>query len=540
MSWLSPSRAGRPSVALRRREKEEPNTMSSPSVVLRRAAIDSETLALRARIDSLNAERNSLAQITVLPNEMLVEIFSAVKALSFGPSPLTRLMRVCRLWYSIINACHGLWTNIVCASFVRPERILAAQLLRSGLAPVRIHIPIFDSYVYAPLIVPHTTRIQALRLSGSGDAIDLLEFVQDMTELEFPTLQSLSLALGDRPELDRQLPRALLDGRLPRLKNLDLTYMSAPWELLPPLQSLRLHRKAESPPSTLTLDLLLTFLQSSPGLRTLHLDLMLQPGSPASSHRPALPRLELLYLCERLSSCEVLLDRLTFPASAQVQLLPFHISSGADIRPILIPLHKHLRARTPPATALSIYSKPSSDDNYQSLLIDLYPDARPTFRDDALFTIIAHPTGMPALRQVLAKVLKAIPMQSVTHLAAGNAFLTAATWKAALALMPALESVNLDVNAAGTGFCEAAMAARLMPRRIAVSAMTFADLDEPTVKLFFTTLLRLLRVCDGAGKRVGRLLVTDHFRKLAITDAREAEFKSLVDEVVIDAAWPSG
>ncbi|KAJ7187362.1 hypothetical protein C8R46DRAFT_1274797 [Mycena filopes] len=484
----------------------------------RRAAIDSELVALRERIDSLNAERNSMAQITVLPNEMLVEIFSAVTVLGDydhgceSNKPLTRLMP------------HAL-------SLGPPS--LTSQLLRTGLAPVRIRIPLWDSWAYAPRLIPHAARIQSLDLFASGGGVGYLsEFIQDMAELDFPTLRSLTLSTDDqRSNLNRRLPRAVLEGRLPLLADLSLMYIEAPWECLPPLQSLCLvHNPAA--PITLTLDVLLTFLQSSPALHTLKLDSMIQPGSVESSHLPKLPLLKLLYLREDLSNCEAVLDRILFPAAAQVQLIPRGIHDGADISHILIPLRQHLHApHAPRATSLTIHS--SITGNY--FLAGLYPDAATSISiNDTLFMINSHPTSVSALQNIMTKVLNAMPMQGITHLQAGDALLTAPTWKAAFALMPALESVHIRASAGGRGFCEAAMDARLMLRSVVVTASVLKEEGPLTVHMFFTALIRLLRLCDEAGKCLGSLHVKDYYRALTISDETETDFRNLVDVVVID------
>jgi hypothetical protein len=62
-----------------------------------------------------------------------------------------------------------------------------------------------------------------------------------------------------------------------------------------------------------------------------------------------------------------------------------------------------------------------------------------------VFIIKTEPATKPALRQIMTKVLKALPTQTITHLDASDAHLAAAAWKTALALLPAIEVVNLQV-----------------------------------------------------------------------------------------------
>ncbi|KAJ7773924.1 hypothetical protein B0H16DRAFT_1510420 [Mycena metata] len=226
--------------------------MPNPLASARRAAIDNELAELSRKVALLKAERNSLAPIATLPNELLVRIlaaFTAGTAVSMRqPSTLAKLMFVCRHWANIIAAFPTLWDEITLWS-LPSRRSLEAQLLRSGGAPVGIYILQFSSFHYTPLILANVARIKALDLAGERS--NLVEFLQAMQEVDFPMLCSLALIAYEsaQPVPDVHLPRDLF-RRMPSLCNLELREIDVPWEHLPPLRSLRLSAKNPTrPPS---------------------------------------------------------------------------------------------------------------------------------------------------------------------------------------------------------------------------------------------------------------------------------------------------
>ncbi|KAJ7737552.1 hypothetical protein B0H16DRAFT_1325845, partial [Mycena metata] len=313
---------------------------SNSLVSARRAAIDNELAELSRKVALLKAERNSLAPIATLPNELLVRIlvaFTAGTALSMRqPSTLAKLIFVCRHWANIIAAFPTLWDEITLWS-LPSRRSLEAQLLRSGVAPVGIYILQFSSFHYTPLILANVARIKALDLAGERS--DLVEFLQAMQEVDFPMLRSLALIAYEsaQPVPDVHLPRDLF-RRMPSLCNLELREIDAPWEYLPPLRSLRLSVKHTSSLNPFPLPVLFNLLKSSPTLHTLKLDLAIQAGSVNSSLRVDLPQLKLLHLSTMLGHCEDLINRLTFPASTRLLLYPEYIRTVEDIRHILVPI----------------------------------------------------------------------------------------------------------------------------------------------------------------------------------------------------------
>ncbi|KAJ7149420.1 hypothetical protein C8R43DRAFT_829305, partial [Mycena crocata] len=65
------------------------------------------------QIALLKAERNSIAPISRLPNEIVAMVLNTY-AWESDLSDLrwTKMMLVCRLWYSLAMASHSLWAEI--------------------------------------------------------------------------------------------------------------------------------------------------------------------------------------------------------------------------------------------------------------------------------------------------------------------------------------------------------------------------------------------------------------------------------------------
>lgn len=410
-----------------------------------RIAIDDELTSLYERIALLKAKRNSIAPIFSLPPEVLVQVFSEVsegQPLTGFLVPLTKLMLVCQHWYDVIISAQALWSNIAGPQI--SGRTLSARLTRSGSASLKIKIMPFNSPTFAPLILANANRLRYLDLHGT--TFHVLDFMHKMCDFEFPLLQSLiltpdpTLVQEEPSSMDARLPRELLEGRMPRLRELALSRIDAPLQSLPPLLSLSLR----APATLLALDELLALLQSSPDLHTLKLDMVVAPGAPARPQPVALPHLELLHLWDLVKQCEDLLDNIIFPPTTRLKLFPQGVANGATIRDILVPVRKHVRARGAPIPLSLVLEAPPAG---KSLWIAIYAEAFSNvgFEYKALVLITSHPASAPAQRQIITKVLKAFP-QTITHLDASEANLTIRTWKSVCALLPALKQATVSTN----------------------------------------------------------------------------------------------
>ncbi|KAJ7087020.1 hypothetical protein C8R44DRAFT_32347 [Mycena epipterygia] len=191
---------------------------------IRMAAIDKELESLYAQISSLKAERNSIAFISTLPNEILVQIFSVYAEESSSGSGLywTKLILVCRHWHALALGSPVLWSNIRFPWELSEKRLLI-QLDRSGAAPLKIEIGSLASYDFTEAILSNSGRLTLLHLGGDPNC--LLKLVDKMRHHDFPILQSLFLT--PREDMVTQtadpsitLHPELFDGRMPRLRSL--------------------------------------------------------------------------------------------------------------------------------------------------------------------------------------------------------------------------------------------------------------------------------------------------------------------------------
>ncbi|KAF7358010.1 F-box domain-containing protein [Mycena venus] len=510
----------------------------------RRSAIEEELAVLCERMAVLKAEYNSIAPISVLPNEVLIQIFSCVPEFhSYSVSPVIQLHKlslVCRDWHDIVLGSSALWSNITCP-WQSTERKLEIQLTRSRAAPLTIKFDRLDSFSFAPMIPANAERLKSLDIAGEPKFV--LDFMSRMQHFYFPLLQSLTLTPdhpleGDGLEVEACLPLELLEGRMPRISRLSLSYIDAGWESLPPLRALILAGGPGSRVTPISFHVLFGLLQSSPALYTLQLDMMTVAGGPEQPHPVELPHLRLLYFRDFLHHCKALLAHLVLPPSTRLLLYPLGITGGVDVRDILIPLRKHLRAPGAPIATTLVLRVPLDDGTVINFRTTTYLNeaAYTGFDLDGLFGINSHPAGAPALRQIMAKVLKALPTQSITYLDIGSARLTYASWKTALALLPALEKVRLHVGDGGTHFCQAAldMGYSLCALRVLCTVRAGIQQEMEWVAPFFNALTRLLRGYQLSETPLKHLDVMDNFRALDLGAGKWAELRGLVGKLDTD------
>ncbi|KAK6988091.1 F-box domain-containing protein [Favolaschia claudopus] len=484
-----------------------------------RAEITKQLAVLNAEIALLKGEYNALSSVSILPNEILVQILSGVQdPTSTYPNPLlvlTRLMLVCKHWSEVMLASPTLWSKI-CGGWQYRSNCLAVQLARSGEAPLLIKLSRLGNQFDGPTVLQHTRRIQTLEIGGSPRYV--LAFMQDMADFDFPILTNLLLNPIERASESEDdtaseaiFPSELFD-RIPRLCNLSLSRINARWETLPPLRSLSLiaHPSAGSGP--LPFSMLVQFLQSSPFLDTLRLDMMIAEHAPEGVQQITLSHLTVLYIRDSIQQCEALVKLLDFPPTTQLQLYTQSVNNGSHVRDILLPIRRHLRAPGAPLTQTLVLQAPfiAGSIAHCSAALDEW---------DGHFMINTHPRNAPALRQILSKVLKALPSHSLTFLDATQAQFSRSTWKMTLALLPALHTVRLYVGAGGANLCDAAL------------EMKEDDPELEEIAPFFEALKRLLlQRYRAQGQTLGRLTVRDYFGAL---NFERSEWADLVDKVEV-------
>ncbi|KAJ7642381.1 hypothetical protein DFH06DRAFT_608242 [Mycena polygramma] len=516
-------------------------TSQSTNVVARRSAIDAELTSLYERIALLKAERNSTAPFFSLPNELLAQIFGVIAdpgphiTISVLPA-LRKLMLVCKWWRDVALSTHSLWSKIA-THWRYPAWGFHTQMVRSGNVPVKINARQFDSCTFPTLVFDNSYRLASLHLTATPP--HLLDFLQEMRNHKFPLLHSLQLwpECSDKSEteaemVDASLPAELFDGRMPRLCQLSLTFIAAPWHSLPPLQSLVLIGGMTTTTTPIEWRVLLDILRASRALHTLKLDFILTDG--IRECRPVdLPHLEVLHIEDSSERCENLLFSLTFPATTRLELYPWGITTGPEIRDILIPAQKHLRASGAPIPLrLALRTSLRGHSYFRAVT---YVDANPNEygEREVLFEISVHPASAPALRQIITKVLKALPTKTLTTLDATFVRFTVPTWKAALALLPAIENVDIGLDEAGTAFFEAALEACYWLHTITVHALLRGESGDESAPVtgFFDMLTRLLCAQHAIGRRLRQLEVTG-LGSVILSDEKWEELRGLVGTLV--------
>ncbi|KAJ7128513.1 hypothetical protein C8R44DRAFT_909731 [Mycena epipterygia] len=127
-----------------------------------------------------------------------------------------------------------------------------------------------------------------------------------------------------------------------------------------------------------------------------------------------------IHLRDDITLCTALLNLIKIPLSTRIQIYPSGVSS-CGCRDILVPLRRHIRAVGVPTAALLLLVCRSTEGvtGISNLLMSTYEEtAIPYYlnRYSALLTINSHPTNEGALRQIMSKVIKAVPLASITHL----------------------------------------------------------------------------------------------------------------------------
>ncbi|KAK7017671.1 F-box domain-containing protein [Favolaschia claudopus] len=411
------------------------------------------------QIRILKAKRNAIAPIRRLPNELMTRIIT-IFAVDSGLFDLkwTRIIFVCRHWHALALAAQPLWACIDLGLGAKFTTRFFAQIDRSGVAPLSIKISLYREY-YSDYILDHSARIRELSVDGKANCV--LGLMAKLPEKSLPILSSLSLgAPGSHDDVSddvpRSLPEALWDGRLPSLRELHLECIPLPWSMVSGLTALSLTQCPNSfPPETFSG--LLDMLRSCPGLRTLELALLCPYPEREQSYTVVdLPSLYRLQLRDPVTRCEGLLNHLRIPPQALIHLLPHGLHAGSDIRELLLPLRKHTRSPGAPTPLMFKIDRPNGYCTVSFLKTTKLPEPFDHDNLDITLSLNSHPSSEGTLRQMLTKVLKAVPCEGITHLDGRKGYdVGTATWRSIIPLLPALDEVYLQLNKGAVNFVSA-------------------------------------------------------------------------------------
>ncbi|KAJ6479586.1 hypothetical protein C8R45DRAFT_1005558 [Mycena sanguinolenta] len=530
---------------------EQPASIPAPAVgfLVEMSDIDKEIAWHYAQIALLKAKRNAIAPIRRLPNELMIRILTivAVESDTLFNLKWTKLMYVCRHWYGLSLAAQPLWAFVDLQWRGGLER-LYGQLDRSGVAPLTLKMDLHKStHYYIEIIFQHSERICELQLGGESQQV--YEVIGRLTSYKFPILYSLSLNASlhlDQLQEDtvRDIPEAVLSGGLPSLRELKLDSIGFSWTSLSGLTALALTNCPDSsttPPRTF--HGLLDMLSACPQLHTLRLEITIPPPLPDQLYATVeLPALIWLFLREPVVSCEMLLNHLRIPPMAAIQLLPLGVRTGVDIRGLLVPIRRHMRTIRTRTPVMFKISRPGLAYCTMTVCVDTAPR---NFIDygspDCPLSLNCHPRTETTLREIVRKVLKAFPSESITHLEGRDGFnVRSMTWRTVIQLLPALDTIYLQLNTGGESCIDALLDIETrdpehqtfpLVRRLHIRLVRLERETEPLAALL-NILEQFLQKLRANGNSLGVLEFDDGFYILGARENILERLVPMVDEVV--------
>ena len=205
--------------------------------------------------------RNVLAPINKLTPEILSQIprFLPIRDLLIAT-------QVCQYWRSTFTSCGSLWCDIDCER--GPEALTC--LHRSKGSPIYVSVRRIPDDEVLVKLSPHTGRIKSLHLQSRWS---VAQSVFARFTNPAPNLETLTAICRPSTAAAGPIPSTLLTGKLPKLRSLTLQGLSSDLAhfVLPSLTYFELSN-VTSPPLSISLSNLLTFLERSPLLESVRVD----------------------------------------------------------------------------------------------------------------------------------------------------------------------------------------------------------------------------------------------------------------------------
>ncbi|RXW19841.1 hypothetical protein EST38_g6004 [Candolleomyces aberdarensis] len=207
-----------------------------------RDQVDQRIAKLEIAIRALKTHRNTVANTSPLPPEILSNIFTIVRTVirvEFWWKPTwAQVAHVCRHWRAVALACPALWSDLM--FFSRGPTFTEMMLQRSKNAPLTVKLygyPSFDDILCK--IASQTSRLRdvELRRATSTTPFDLSKILSSF-ESKAPILEKLVLKgpeLYGKTGSDRYhtMPANFLQDGAPSLQHLDITQIAIHWDALP-------------------------------------------------------------------------------------------------------------------------------------------------------------------------------------------------------------------------------------------------------------------------------------------------------------------
>ena len=261
----------------------------------------------------VRAVKNTLAPINRIPPELL----SLIPRYWSYPTDedLVALTHVCWRWRETLTRCPSLWTRLDC----RHAQKTRAFIERSMALPLEIKHPHYeDPYDFdaLSLVGLHAGRVVSIEIAGEEE--DLFRSFVEHFSCPIPLLRNLDLSfqLDNPPELND----TLFDGNLSSLCTLSLSafFPRLPCRDLSKLTTIALNY---IPGAEISLTQLLDMFANAHVLNEVELDHAIPDSSDAPPGRMvSLPHLTSFSMCTDIQSLSILLNHLSIPAGALLDL----------------------------------------------------------------------------------------------------------------------------------------------------------------------------------------------------------------------------
>ncbi|KAL1727549.1 hypothetical protein EV714DRAFT_216940 [Schizophyllum commune] len=436
-----------------------PNEDKTSSSATRRANLDQHIASIRNQLAALVIYRNSLADISSLPNEILGDIFLLYARETNTLSGLrwTKLLLVCRRWTIIGLSTPALWSYIEFDNYALAASVHTAalqQLCLPGAHPLTVAVqddfrePFLTRILH--LLASSMDRISSLKVGSAGP--HLAELLEMLAQEKRINLRTLSLSLHGLPGEVFVVPGAHTEHIVCNLRILRLSNVSLDWSYLRNLSSITIINNYPTAPF-LDVAALLEVLRYSPRLEDLFLNdcLTLSDTHERSAAMVELPYLEDLELWGRTSSYTALVSRLHFPRVRRVILEAYGVNDGPRIQPFVNHLHPLYRlSESRPLRLLQFYNS-QQRVTFTWFSDTVVPDCHgPFLGGDVIplkFTV--YPRREPALRRIMGAIMRSLPAAAHVEVLdireSFNKEMPQHTCAHLLDLLPALTTIILEM-----------------------------------------------------------------------------------------------
>ncbi|KAF7312949.1 F-box domain-containing protein [Mycena kentingensis (nom. inval.)] len=316
--------------------------MNTPSEITRRIAIDARLAVLHAEIAQLGSERNRLAPIHKVPEEILCHVFSLLPRLD-------ATIFVCSRWSRLALSSPVLWRDVELANW-DTKRVLAAERYSQNrlqhLTIRSLNKPLNDADESA---LRHLApRLLSLSITGQQRPLDQLGLALGRY-MDLPHLANLAVICREETEDTPVLylrPMPALTTL--RLKGVRVSYSH--WTAFADLTVLEMDHP-------LAVNILFAALAQSPRLEVLNVGTWPSSGPALQLEDLHLPLLREFAFRQRPSDFGVFWKHIIIPATTKVRFTSAHYISRNDLDPIIALAKEHLaRPGVPACDTLSLLS----------------------------------------------------------------------------------------------------------------------------------------------------------------------------------------